>query len=75
MLKTIYFPNDSHSILYLSDKLPKPTYNRILEITVNESKLSQRRASESPKVSEVSKQELMPKTIKHQSKKMRNVIK
>lgn len=40
LLKTIYFPKDSKNILYLTDKLPKPSYDDELELDVEEHKRS-----------------------------------
>ena len=75
LLKTIYFPNNSQSILYLSDKLPKPSYNKTLELAVDDTKNSHRETSESPILPDLSKHEIVAKTIKHQSKKLRNITK
>ena len=50
LLKTIYFPKNTQDILYLTDKLPKPSYDNGLEKAVEKHKLSYRKraTSESP---------------------------
>mmetsp|Transcript_19254 Transcript_19254/g.18939 ORF Transcript_19254/g.18939 Transcript_19254/m.18939 type:complete len:517 (-) Transcript_19254:64-1614(-) len=50
LLKTIYFPKDGQDILYLTDKLPKPSYDTDLEKIVDIHKMSNRTraTSESP---------------------------
>lgn len=48
LLKTIYFPKNGQDILYLTDKLPKPSYDNDFSPIMNEKKLTYRAASESP---------------------------
>lgn len=48
LLKTIYFPKNSQDILYLTDKLPKPNYEKVLDSTYEDKKRSMRTLSESP---------------------------
>lgn len=48
LLKTIYFPKNGQDILYLTDKLPKPNYEKVLDEIIDEKKLSLRAVSESP---------------------------
>ena len=40
LLKTIYFPKDSTNMLYLTDKLPKPSYGGELEVDLDNHKKS-----------------------------------
>ena len=48
LLKTIYFPKNGQDILYLTDKLPKPSYDKDFSPIVDEKKLSYRAVSETP---------------------------
>ena len=48
LLKTIYFPKNKENILNLTDKLPKPSYNQILDVEFDERKNTYRSKSKSP---------------------------
>jgi len=50
LLKTIYFPKNGQDILYLTDQLPKPSYDKVLAKEVDRHKMSlrTRAISESP---------------------------
>jgi NIMA (never in mitosis gene a)-related kinase 1/4/5 len=48
LLKTIYFPKNGQDILSLTDKLPKPSYETLLELSIEKNKSSYRSVSKSP---------------------------
>ena len=73
LLKTIYFPKDSQSILYLTDKLPKPNYGEPLEVDIDDKKRSYRANSESPILDPTKDSSSIPGSYKRTKKKAKGL--